>query len=702
MSTHEEAPRGASDVESAARAQTDISEITNSTNVPDEPESLTDRVKTILIGKPRDLADESIFHHLSLVAFLAWVGLGADGLSSSCYGPEEAFRTLGEHKYLAVFLALATAATVFIISACYSHIIEAFPSGGGGYLVASKLLGPKVGLVSGSALLVDYALTITVSIAAAGDALFGLLGTGWTFAGFTPHQLKIGCEAGAIIMLILLNLRGIKESVIALLPIFIVFLVTHAILIFGSLGMHAFEAEKVVQEVSSGLSGSLRDPQIGVVGILLIFLHAYSLGAGTYTGIEAVSNSMPVMREPRVKTGKTTMMYMAVSLALTAGGLMIGYLLLNIEHVPGKTMNHVLCERFVHELGLPSFAGTLFVLVTIVCEGALLIVAAQAGFIDGPRVLANMARDSWLPHWFASLSERLATHNGVLLMGLAGLAALLGTQGDVRTLVIMYSINVFVTFSLSMIGMCLLWWNERNKPGPWKKRLALFSFGAALCLAILGVTVYEKFEEGGWRTIGATGLIVLICLWIRRYYGQVSVKLADLNQLLKATTPSREGPSAGEPDPNKPTGVILVGGYSGLGIHTMMHALAFGGMKQFDNLVFVSAGIIDSGNFKGAGAVEELREFTENSLNKYVDHARQMGIPSTAFLSIGIDPVDELEKLCLEVRKRFPRSTFFAGQLVFQRDKWYQRMLHNETAFSLLRRLQWDGVPMVILPTRVH
>src|ERR1700733_5433417 len=124
------------------------------------------KLKTIIIGKPRDFADQSIFRHVTLVAFLAWVGLGADGLSSSCYGPPEAFLHLGaDHKYLAVFLALATVITVCVISACYSHIIEAFPSGGGGYLVASKLLGGPAGVVSGCALLVDYVLTITVSVA---------------------------------------------------------------------------------------------------------------------------------------------------------------------------------------------------------------------------------------------------------------------------------------------------------------------------------------------------------------------------------------------------------------------------------------------------------------------------------------------------------------------------------------------------------
>ena len=175
---------------------------------PDEP-TVTEKVKTLLVGKPLDLADRRVYQHISLVAFLAWVGLGADGLSSSCYGPSEAFEHLKEHSYLAIFLALATMFTVVVISACYSHIIEAFPSGGGGYLVASKMLGPKVGALAGCALIVDYVLTVTVSIAAAGDALFGLLG----LTGRLGSRCKTVAETAAIVVLIVLNLRGVKESI---------------------------------------------------------------------------------------------------------------------------------------------------------------------------------------------------------------------------------------------------------------------------------------------------------------------------------------------------------------------------------------------------------------------------------------------------------------------------------------------------------
>jgi len=122
---------------------------------------------------------------------------------------------------------------------------------------------------------------------------------------------------------------------------------------------------------------------------------------------------------------------------------------------------------------------------------------------------------------------------------------------------------------------------------------------------------------------------------------------------------------------------------------------------QCQGMVFLSVGIVDSGNFKGAGAVPALKDNTEEHLGRYVDLARQLGVPATSFMSIGTDVVEELEQLCREVARRFPRAVFFAGQLVFQRDSWYQRWLHNQTAFSLQRRLQWSGLPIVILPTRV-
>src|SRR5229473_4629720 len=178
----------------------------------------------IFIGPARDVRDPQIFQHLSLIAFLAWVGLGSDGLSSSCYGPEEAFLALGSHQYLAVFLALLMALTVFIISASYSQTIDKFPAGGGGYLVATKLLGTYPGLVSGCALIVDYVLTIAISIASGADAIFSFLPAGWLPARFFV-------AIAVVIVMVAMNLRGVKESVLALVPVFLAFVGLHLVLI---------------------------------------------------------------------------------------------------------------------------------------------------------------------------------------------------------------------------------------------------------------------------------------------------------------------------------------------------------------------------------------------------------------------------------------------------------------------------------------
>jgi amino acid transporter len=659
------------------------------THTPPEKPPLHHRARRFLFGKPRDLADRSIFRHLSLLPFLAWVGLGADGLSSSCYGPMEAFLTLREHTYLAVGLAAVAAATVFIIAAAYGHIIEDFPHGGGGYLVATKLLGPRWGVLSGSALLIDYVLTITVSIAAAGDALFSLLPAGY-------HQGKVAFEVSCIVALITLNIRGVKESVKVLLPIFLLFLGTHVLVLAGGIAGRAAVLSGTIQGAAAGFHAGLAAPGFGAGAMALLFLHAYSLGGGTYTGIEAVSNGMPIMQEPRVRNGRRTMLYMATSLAITSAGLLICYLLWDVAAVEGKTLNAVLAEKLV--AGMP-FGGA-FVVATLLSEGGLLVVAAQAGFIDGPRVLANMAVDSWAPHRFAALSERLTTHNGIVLMGLAALAALLYTGGDVVQLVVMYSINVFLTFSLSMFGMARSYLRRRGEARLWKRRFALFTVGFLLCVTILAVTSVEKFAEGGWITLAATGSLVALCFAIRRHYRTVGGKLEELYSQL-GSLPVGVDRLPADPDPALPTAVVLVGSYGGLGIHTVLNAFrAFPG--HFKNIVFVSVGVVDSGGFKGEETLDALRERTEETLGRYLQLATGLGIPAAYRYAIGTDAVEEADLLCRRIAEEFHGCMFFAGKVIFHREQWYQRLLHNETAYLIQKRLQWAGLTMVILPAKLR
>lgn len=652
---------------------------------------LLHRLRRFVTGRPRNLEDAGLFHRLSLIPFLAWVGLGADGLSSSAYGPEEAFRSLGEHAWLAVILALMMAGTVLLISSGYSRIIEQFPAGGGGYVVASRLLGPTAGLVSGSALLVDYVLTIAISIAAAGDALFSFLPGEWAGARLTV-------EAFLILALVILNVRGVRESVLVLLPVFLLFLVTHVVVIVGGVVGHLPEVPDTARTIAADAREGWN--ALGFFGLLALLFRAYSLGGGTYTGIEAVSNGLPIMREPKVATGQRTMAYMAVSLAFTATGLLICYLLWDIGPVPGKTMNAVLVERLAS--GLP--AGATFVVLTLFSEAMLLVVAAQAGFLDGPRVLANMAVDSWVPHRFAALSDRLTTGNGILLMGGAALLALVYTGGAVSQLVVMYAINVFLTFSLSMGSMLRHWLGGGTRALPERgRRIALFLAGFLLCVTILAVTVVEKFVEGGWLTLAITSLVVGGCALVRRHYAAVRASvdtlLAELGDL-----PSG-GPIPDRPLPEittgAPTAAILVGSWGGVGIHTTLNVFrSFPG--HYRNLIFLGVGVVDSGDFKGGDAIEDLRRRTGDMLERYVSLARGLGVPAVARLRLGTDVVNEAERLCLDTAAEFPATTFFAGRLLFRRERWYDRLLHNRTATAIQERLQWAGRTMVTLPVRVR
>lgn len=654
----------------------------------EQPISFRTRLRSILIGPPRDLRDRSVYEHISLIAFLAWVGLGADGLSSSSYGPEEAFRALGDHTYLAIGLALLTAITVFVISAAYNYVIELFPHGGGGYFVATKLLGMRVGAVSGAALVVDYVLTITISIAAAGDALFSLFPV--------EYQLwKLPAEIFLIVVLLLLNLRGVRESVLTLTPIFLVFLVTHLILIVGATLMHASVAVETARDVQTGFSNGLAT--LGAGGLALLFIHSYSLGGGTYTGIEAVSNGLSIMREPRVQTGKRTMLYMSISLAFTAAGLILCYLLWDVRHVDGKTMNAVLSTAFAGH----SRFGEAFTVVTLISEGALLVVAAQAGFVGGPRVLANMAVDSWMPHRFAALSDRLVSGNGVILMCIASLAALLYTRGNVSHIVVMYSINVFVTFSLSMLGMLLYTLRTKKASRRTKRRILLFSFGLVLCATILVITTLEKFTQGGWVTLVVTGGVVALCFGIRRHYENVSRKVAKLYESLIEVPRAPDAPDEPtEPKPSDSVAAILVGEYGGVGLHTCLSVFSkFPG--HFQGVVFVSVGVVDSKEFKGEGTVDALREHLESDLQRYVAFAGKQGIPATYRYSIDTEAVEGAERLCLDVAREFPRVMFFAGKVIFGKEQWFHPLLHNETAYAIQRRLQWAGQMVVVVPIRV-
>lgn len=650
-------------------------------------------VKEVCLGPARDIHDPGIHHKLSLAALLAWIGLGADGLSSSSYGPEEAFRALGDHFYLAPFLILATIITVSVISFTYGKIIEIFPHGGGGYAVASTLLGKKAGVVSGCALFVDYILTITISIASGGDAVF-------SFLPQNLHHFKLFFEIAAIVFLLVLNLRGVKDSVISLVPIFFIFFLTHTILIVCGILFHANQVSTVANELTSSFNYNMHS--IGGFALFLIFIKAYTLGAGTYTGIEAVSNGVGVLREPKVKTGKRTMLYMSTSLAFLAGGLLLCYLLYDVRHVPGQTFNAVLAQRVGEQFNFGGFSlGSSFAFITILSEAALLIVAAQTGFLDGPRVMANMATDRWLPRKFSFLSDRLTMQNGILLMGIAAILMLIYTRGKVGFLVVLYSLNVFLTFTLSQAGMLNYWWKRKNFPGRIRG-LTAHGIAFLLCFFILMAMVIQKFSEGAWVTLIITSSLVAFCFWVRHHYESVGSKVREIDKAFSVIPPAVLSPAKDEEfDQEGTTAVILIGGSAGLGHHVFLNIFRIF-PNTFKNAVFLSVGVVDSDFFKEATPVSEIETETRHLLQNHVDFSKRMGIPARMEFKVGTEVVESVVELCTEVYAKYPHSVFFSGEIVFENPQWYQRWLHNETSYAIMRKIRFQGIPMVILPIRIH
>ena len=579
-----------------------------------------------------------------------------------------------------------------VICASYSQIIELFPTGGGGYLVASKLLSPTVGVVSGCALIGDYTLTIAISVASGGDALFSMLPV-----DFQIWKLK--CSLGIVVFLTLLNLRGAKESVMLWVPIFFVFVFSYAFAIVWAIAAHFGDlpgiAHGVVADVKSDTA------EVGWFGLVAVVLRAYSLGAGTYTGIEAVSNGINTLREPRVQTGKRTMVYMGASLSFVVGGLLLAYLLYQVTPVPGETLNAVLFEKIT--AAWPPLLAHGFVIAAMASSAALLFIAAQTGFFGGPRVLANMAVDRWMPTRFATLSDRLVTQNGVLLMGSAALLVVLLTTASVNLLVVLYSINVFITFSLSQLGMVRYWWGERAREPRWKTKIVINGIGLLLTGGILISLCIVKFDDGGWATLLVTGALVAVAFWVKRHYRHTQKRLHRLNELVAAAMADDAIVVEKTPPPcdlNARTAVLLVNGFNGLGLHTLLAVVRMF-PKIYQNFVFVQVGVLDAGNFKGASEVENLREHSQKEVDRYVAYMGKRGFYTEAHIALGTDIVEEAAKLCDVIAGKFPQAQFFAGQLVFKDESMVTRWLHNHTVFELQRRLYQNGRAMLILPIQV-
>jgi hypothetical protein len=294
-------------------------------------------------------------------------------------------------------------------------------------------------------------------------------------------------------------------------------------------------------------------------------------------------------------------------------------------------------------------------------------------------------------------------------MGAAATVMMAVTRGSVGLLVVLYSINVFITFSLSQLGMVRHWWLERRSEPAWRRKLAINGFGLLLTTFILISLTAVKFFEGGWATLLVTALLVGAAFAIRRHYRHVTHQLTRLDAIVevadrelakgRASAPAVDASAVGLAEEER-TAVILVNGYNGLGLHTALNVPRMFG-ATFRNLVFLQVGVVDAGTFKGSAELEALRTHTARTADRYTEWARLHGYGSTALTAIGHDVTGEVMRLAQDAAERFPNHVFFAGQLLFAQETRLTRWLHNHTAFTLQRRFFLANLPFVILPIRV-
>jgi hypothetical protein len=256
---------------------------------------------------------------------------------------------------------------------------------------------------------------------------------------------------------------------------------------------------------------------------------------------------------------------------------------------------------------------------------------------------------------------------------------------------------VFITFTMSLLGLSVHW--VRARPTGWVRKLSLSAVGFVICLSILCVTLWEKTLEGGWMTVIITGVVIIACLMTRRHYNETHAQIAQIDRLfvVKPVAPVATPPRI---DRNAPTAVFLVSRSLGTGMHSLLWvARLFPG--QFKNMVFVSAGEVDFQSFGGEAAVQQLEQEVKANLAYYVNYCHSRGIAAASYQAFGTDPVAQLSELCETIAEEYPSAIFFASKLIFVRDNWWTRLLHNQTAVAMQRRLHLKGRQMVILPMKI-
>ncbi|MFL5625303.1 MAG: APC family permease, partial [Ktedonobacteraceae bacterium] len=483
------------------------------TNIVEEPRSGLARVKRFLIGAPIASARAELER---LTKFKALAVLSSDAISSVAYATEAILITVvaagSGNLWVTLPISVAIVALLSIVAISYRQTIPAYPNGGGSYIVAKDNLGTMAGLVAAASLLIDYVLTVAVSISAGVQNLASL------FTVPVPTLYIVIVDVALVIIVTIVNLRGVRESgSIFAIPTYI-FIFSALFLIFvGFIKSFFVQHNPVIGHFA----------YVAATEPLTIFLilKSFAAGCSAMTGIEAISNGVPAFKKPETRNASITLTWMAVIL----GTLFIGITILAMSyHIEANKLGN---PTVIAQIASQVFNGPLFFMFPVFQIAILLILtlAANTSYSDFPRLASLLARDNFLPHQFAFRGDRLAFSIGITFLAILAALLLIAFEGNTTQLINLYAVGVFMSFTLSQSGMVRHWWRLRNEHKGWQRSLAINGLGALTTLLVALVISFTKFLEGAWIVVILIPLLVLMFLGIHRHYERVEhLRIADI------------------------------------------------------------------------------------------------------------------------------------------------------------------------------
>jgi amino acid transporter len=635
--------------------------------------SSTSLVKRLLVGRP--FRSDRLQHTL-LPKRIALPVFASDALSSVAYAPDEILLTLsiagaGAYVY-SPWVTLAVAVVMITVVASYRQNVHAYPSGGGDYEVATVNLGPRFGVAVASALLVDYILTVAVSVSA------GVSNLGSVVPFVAEH--KIGIAMAAVILLTAMNLRGLRESGTAFAVPTYAFIVVIVGMILTGL-VRVFILGQDLRAPSADLVITAEESHLTSFAFVFLLLRTFSSGCAALTGVEAISNGVPAFKQPKSKNAATTLLLLGSVAIVMLVGMVTLAKATHLQFVEDPSQIVAGPAGYVQktvttQLGETVFGdGSILLYIVGVVTALILFLAANTAFNGFPVLGSILAQDRYLPRQLHTRGDRLAFSNGIIFLAIAAMVLIVAFEAEVTRLIQLYIVGVFVSFTLSQAGM-LRHWNRllRTQRDPGRRRQmfrsrAINGFGMGLTGAVLIVVLITKFLLGAWISITMMLVIYVTMLAIKKHYTRVSAELQPTDE--RPVLPSRNH------------AVVLV---SKVHLPTL-RAIAYAQATRPDTLTAVTVNVDD----KDTRAIQAEWE------------RRQVPVPLTVVDS----PYREITRPIIDfvksVRRGSPRDvvTVFVPEYVVGR--WWENLLHNQSALRIKGRLLFEpGVMVTSVPWQLR